>query len=85
MLIGKPTADGSLQVITSVPVTSNAAKNLVKRELAKLISDQEAELAVRSAQQQERDIITAVLAQTKFTRNTINESAVQPTLSAETI
>lgn len=84
MLIGKPTANGSLQVIASVPVISNAAKNLVKRELAKVIADQEAEEAIRSAQQQERDAITAVLARAKFTTNTINESAVQPTLPAET-
>lgn len=85
MLIGKPTTDGSLQVITSVPVVSNAAKNLVKRELAKVIADQEAEQAIRSVQQQERDAITAVLARTKFTTNTINEPAVQPTLPAEII
>lgn len=84
ILIGKPTANGSLQVIASVPVISNAAKNLVKRELAKVIADQEAEEAIRSAQQQERDAITAVLARAKFTTNTINESAVQPTLPAET-
>jgi hypothetical protein len=85
MLIGKPTADGTLQVITTVPVISNAQKNLVKRELAKVIADQEAEQAIRSEEQQERDVITSLLAQTKFTTNTLNESAVQPTLSVESI
>ena len=85
MLIGKPTANGSLQVITSVPVVSDAAKKMVKRELAKVIAEQQAKQATQSAQQQERDTIAALLAQTKFTTNTINESAVQPTLSAETI